>query len=69
MDYTPYINDNEIYTCTVEEDIKAIEYNETNAKEQDELTSKSMECKDLTARPARHDVVSGSVVHLGKMSP
>ena len=69
MDYIPYINDNEIYTCPVEEDVKAIEYNVTNTKEQDELTSMSVNCKDLTARPARHDVVSRSVVHLGKMSP
>ena len=37
--------------------------------EQDELTSKSVECKDPTASPARHDVVSRSVAHLGKMSP
>ena len=84
MDYIPYINNNEVYTCPVEEDVKAIKYNENNSMEQDvkaieynetnsigkdELTSKSVECKDLTARPARHDVVSRSVAHLGKMSP
>ena len=69
MDYIPYINNNEVYTCPVEEDVKAIKYNENNSMEQDELTSKPVQCKDLTARPARHDVVSRSVAHLGKMSP
>ena len=63
------MHQDEIYTCPVEEDVKAIKYNETNAKEQDELTSISVEFKDLTARPARYDVVSRSVAHLGKMSP
>ena len=69
MDYVPYSWEDEIYICPMEQDVKAIEYNETNSMEQDELTSKSVECKDLTARPARHDVVSRSVAHIGKMSP
>ena len=69
MDYIPYINNNEVYTCPVEEDVKAIKYNENNSMEQDELTSKPVQCKDLTARPARHDVVSRTGAHLGKMSP
>ena len=58
MDYIPYPWDDEVYPLPMEQDVKAIEYNETNSTEKDELTSKSVECKDLTARPARHDVVS-----------
>ena len=67
MDYMPYSWDDETYTLPVEEDIKAIEYKEINSMEQDELTSKSVECKDPTASPARHDVVSRTVAHLGRM--
>ena len=69
MDYMPYSWEDEIYQCPVGQDVKAIEYNETNSIEQDELTSKSVKCKDLTARPARHDVVSRTGAHLGRMSP
>ena len=69
MDYIPYPWDDEVYPLPMEQDVKAIEYNETNSIGKDELTSKSVECKDLTARPARHDVVSRTGAHLGKMSP
>lgn len=63
----PYSWDDETYTLPVEEDMKAIEYKEINSMEQDELTSKSVECKDPTARSARHDVVSRTVADLGRM--
>ena len=68
MDYVPYSWEDEIYIRPMEQDVKAIEYNETNSIGKDELTSKSVECKDLTARPARHDVVSRTGAHLGRMS-
>ena len=69
MDYIPYSWDDEIYTCPEEQDMKAIEYQEINSMEHDELTSKSVECKDPTARPARHEVVSRTGTHLGTMPP
>ena len=39
MDYIPYSWDDEIYTCPEEQDMKAIEYQEIDSMEHDELTS------------------------------
>ena len=50
-----------------EQDRKTVQYNITKSMTNDDITPQSMICTGLTARPARHDVVSRAVECLGAM--
>ena len=50
-----------------EQDRKTVQFNITKSMKNDDITPQSMICTGLTARPARHDVVSRAVECLGAM--